>query len=83
MLRFDRKQQNSVKQLIFNKIIKFLKDFLFIIGNWNAKVGSQGKFGVTAKFDLGEQNQAEQRLTEYCQENMLVTAKTLFQQHKG
>ena len=54
----------------------------FIIGDWNAKVGSQGTPGVTGKFGLGVQNEAGQRLIEFCQENALVTANTLFQQHK-
>ena len=58
------------------------KDVLFIRGNWNAKVGSQETPGVTGKFGLGEQNEAGQRLTEFCQENALVIANTLFQQHK-
>ena len=58
------------------------KDILFIIGDWNAKVGSQEKPGVTGKFDLGVQNKAGQRLIEFCQENTLVIANTLFQQHK-
>ena len=58
------------------------KDVLFIIGDWNAKVGSQETPGVTGKFGLGMQNEAGQRLTEYCQENALVIANTLFQQHK-
>ena len=58
------------------------KDVLFIIGNWNAKVGSQEIPGVTGKFGLGVQNEAGQRLKEFCQENALVIAKTLFQQHK-
>ena len=58
------------------------KDVLFIIGDWNAKVGSQEIPGVTGKFDLGIQNEAGQRLTEFCQENTLVIANTLFQQHK-
>ena len=58
------------------------KDVLFIIGVWNAKVGSQEIPGVTGKFGLGVQNEAEQRLTEFCQENALVIANTLFQQHK-
>ena len=58
------------------------KDVLFIIGDWNAKVGSQETRGVTGKFGLGAQNEAEQRLTEFCQENALVVANTLFQQHK-
>ena len=57
------------------------KDVLFIIGDWNAKVGSQEIPGVTGKFVLGIQNEAGQRLTEFCQENALVIANTLFQQH--
>ena len=58
------------------------KDVLYIIGNWNAKVGSQEIPGVTGKFGLGVQNEAGQRLTEFCQENALVIANTLFQQHE-
>ena len=71
------------------------KDVLFIIGDWNAKVGSQNKVkikikekkkketpGVTGKFDLGIRNEAGQRLIEFCQGNALVIANTLFQQHK-
>ena len=58
------------------------KDVLFIIGDWNAKVGSQETPGVTGKFALGIRNEAGQRLTEFCQENTLVIANTLFQQHK-
>ena len=58
------------------------KDVLFIIGDWNAKVGNQETPGVTGKFGLGIQNEAGQRLTEFCQENALVIANTLFQQHK-
>ena len=58
------------------------KDVLFIIGDWNAKVGSQETPGVTGKFGLGVQNEAGQRLIEFCQENTLVRADTLFQQHK-
>ena len=58
------------------------KDFLFIIGDWNAKVGSQEIPGVTGKFGLGVQNEAGKRLIEFCQESTLVIAKTLFQQHK-
>ena len=56
------------------------KDVLFIIGDWNAKVGSQEIPGVTGKFGLGVQ--AGQRLMEFCQEHALVIANTLFQQHK-
>ena len=58
------------------------KDVLFIIGDWNAKVGSQETPGVTGKLGLVMQNEAGQRLIEFCQENTLVIAKTLFQQHK-
>ena len=58
------------------------KDVLFIIGDWNAKVGSQETPGVTGKFGLGGQNEAGQRLIEFCQENTLVIANILFQQHK-
>ena len=58
------------------------KDVLFIIGNWNAKVGSQETPGVTGKFGLGVQNEAGQRLIEFCQENALVIATTVFQQHR-
>ena len=58
------------------------KDVLFIIGNWNAKVGSQETPGVTGKFGLGIWNEAGQRLIEFCQENTLVIANTHFQKHK-
>ena len=58
------------------------KDALFIIGDWNAKVGSQETPGVTGKFGLGVRNEAGQRLIEFCQENILVIANTVFQQHK-
>ena len=58
------------------------KVVLFIIGNWNAKVSSQKIPGVKRKFGLGVQNEAGQRLIEFCQENALVTANTLFQQLK-
>ena len=58
------------------------KDVLFIIGDWNAKVESQETPGVTGKFGLGVQNEAGQRLIGFCQENTLVIANTLFQQHK-
>ena len=59
-----------------------IKDVLFIIGNWNAKVGNRGIPGVTGKFGCGVQNEAGQRLIEFCQENTLVIANTLFQQYK-
>ena len=58
------------------------KDVLFIIGDWNAKVGSRETPGVTGKFGLGKQNEAGQRLIEFCQENALVIANTLFQQQR-
>ena len=58
------------------------KDVFFIIRDWNVKVGSQETLGVTGKIGLGVQNEAGQRLIEFCQENALVIANTLFQQHK-
>ena len=58
------------------------KDVLFITEDWNAKVGSQEIPGIAGKFGLGVQNKAGQRLTEFYQENIMVTANTLFQQHK-
>ena len=58
------------------------KYVLFIIGDWNAKVGSQETPGVTGKSGLGVRNEAGQKLIEFCQENALVIANTLFQQHK-
>ena len=58
------------------------KYVLFIIGNWNAKVGSQEIHGITGKFGFGVQNGPGQRLTELCQENTLVIANIIFQQHK-
>jgi len=62
--------------------LKPKKDVLFIIGDWNAKVGSQETPAVTGKFGLGVQNEAGKRLIELCQENALVITDTLFQQHK-
>ena len=58
------------------------KDVLFIIGDWNAKVGRQETPGVTGKFGLGIRNEVGQRIIEFCQENALVITNTLFQQHK-
>ena len=58
------------------------KDVLFIIGDWNAKVGSQETPEVTGKFGLRIQNEAGQRLIEFCQENAVVITTTLFQQNK-
>ena len=72
----------------FNEDLKDLleltpkKDVLFILGDWNAKVGSQETPGVTGKFGLGMWNEAGQRLMEFFQENALIIANTLFQQHK-
>ena len=58
------------------------KDVLFIIGDWNAKVGCQETPGIAGKYGLGIQNEAGQRLTDFCQENSLVIANILFQQDK-
>ena len=58
------------------------KDVLFMLRDWNAKVGSQETPGVTGKFGLGVRNEAGQRLTEFCQENTLIIANTFLQQHK-
>ena len=71
---------DSQPSLLVIRIMKniFQKDVLFIIGDWNAKVGSQEIPVVTGKFDLGVQNEAGQRLTEFCQENALVIANMLF-----
>ena len=62
--------------------LKLKKDAFFVIGDWNAKVGSQETPGVTGKFGLGIRNEAGQRLIEFCRENTLVIANILFQQHK-
>ena len=62
--------------------LKPQKDVLFIIGDWNAKVGCQETPGVTGKFGLGVENETGQRLIEFCQGNTLVIANTLFQQHE-
>ena len=78
-----------LKKLKLNGSMKTKRSFrtpkkvvLLIIGDWNAKVGSQETPGVTGKFGLGMQNESGQRLIEFCQENALVIANTLFQQHK-
>jgi len=62
--------------------LTFKKGVLFIIGDWNAKVGSQEIPGITGIFNLGVKNERGQRLTEFCQENTLVIANSLFQQHR-
>ena len=75
----------SMKTLCFTRPCKTnpkKKNVLFIIGDWDAKVGSQETPGVIAKFGLGIWNEVGQRLIEFCQENALVIANTLFQQHK-
>ena len=83
-------QPVTLKKLKLNSFMKtyktltptLKKDVLFIIGDGNAKVGSQETPEVTGKFGLGMRNEAGQRLIEFCQENALVIANTLFQQHK-
>ena len=77
-------QPVMMKKLKYEDLLELTpkKDALFIIGDWNAKVRSQETPGITGKFGLGVPNEAGQRLTEFCQENALVIAKTLFQQHK-
>ena len=65
-----------------SKCLYNLKDVLFIIGDWNAKEGSQEIPGITGKSGLGVQNEAGQRLTEFCQGNTLIIGNTLFQPHK-
>ena len=78
--------KNEVKQLYedLQGLLELTpkKDVLFIIGDWNAKVGSQETPGVTGKFGCGVKNEAGLRLIKFCQENILVIANTLFQQHK-
>ena len=66
----------------YEDLLEPKKDVVFITGDWNAKVGSKETPGVTGKFGLGIQNEAGQKLTEFSQENTLVIANTLFQQHK-
>ena len=82
---------NNTKEAVIEQFYEDLQDLLeltpkkgvlFIIGDWNARIGSQETTGVTGKFGLGVQNEAGQRLTEFCQEKALVIANTLFQQHK-
>ena len=84
-------QPVTLKKLKLNGSMKTYKNFLeltpkkevlFIIEDWNAKVGSQETPGISGKFGLGVQNEAGQKLIEFCQENKLVIANTLFQQHE-
>ena len=76
-------EEAEVEQFYENlqDLLELIPNVLFIIGGWNAKVGSQETPGVTGKFGLGIQNEAGERLIEFCQENTLVIANTLFQQH--
>ena len=76
--------QYSLKFLDLQDLLELTpkKDVLFIIGDWNAKVGSQETPGVTGKFGLGMRNEEGQRLIEFCQENALVIANTLFQHRR-
>ena len=79
-LRTEQQKQNVLcKCYHFLYMLRSKKDVLFIIGDWNARVGSQEIPGITGKFDFGVQNEAGQRLTEFCQENRLLIANTLFQ----
>ena len=86
-IQVDTPTTNAEKDEVgwsYEDLHKFLeltsrKDVLFDVGDWNPKVGSQEIPGATSKFDLGVQNEAGQRLTEFCQENTLVIANTLFQ----
>ena len=71
-----------LQDLLGLKPKKKKKGFLFIIGDWNAKAGSQEIPGITGKFGLRVQNEAGEKLTEFCQENTLVIENTLFQHHK-
>jgi len=75
LLRPPRPSRTNTKK-------KKKKDVLFIIRNWNVKIGSQGLSRVTGKFHLGGQNEAEERLAEFCQESTMVVVNTFFQQHK-
>ena len=81
---FPCKLANKLYQAVLQGLLELTpkKDVLFIIGDWNAKVGSQEIPEVPGKFGIGVQNEAGQRLTEFCQENELVIANTLFQQPK-
>ena len=75
---------NNAEEWLYGDLLELTpkKDVLFILADWNAKVGSEETPGVTGKFGLGIWNEAGQRLIEFCQENALVIANTLFQQHK-
>ena len=75
------KSNSSMKQQVLLELTA-KRDILFIIGDWNAKVGSQEIPGVICKFGIGVQNEAGESITEFCQENTLVITNTLFQQHR-
>ena len=77
-------EEAEVEQFYLQDLVELTpkKDVLFIIGNWNAKLGSQETPGITGTFGLRVWNEAGQRLIEFCQENTLVIANTLFQQLK-
>ena len=82
-----RNREEAEVERLYEDLQDFLeltpkKDVLFTIGEWGAKVGSQEAPGVSGKFGLGIQNEARQRLIEFCQEDTLVIVNTLFQQHK-
>ena len=79
-----RNAEEAEVELFYEDLLGLIleKDILFIIGDWNSKVGNQETPGVTGKFGLGIRNEAGQRLIELCQENALVITNTLFQQHK-
>ena len=81
---FSELRYAIVKHKVLQDLLELTpqKDILFIIGDLNAKVGSQETPGVMGKFGLGIRNEAGQRLREFCQENALVIANTLFQQHR-
>ena len=80
MKKFEAERSYEDLQDLLELIPK--KDVLFIIRDWNAKVGSQETHEVTSKFGLGVQKEAGQRQIKFCQENALVIANTLFQQRK-
>ena len=81
-LQVDASTSEPLERILQDLLEHPKKDVLFIIGDWNAKVGSQETPGVTGKFGFGVQNETGQRLIEFCQENALVIANTIFKQHK-
>ena len=83
-LMMEKLKLNSCMKTYLQHLLELTPktDVFIIVGDWNAKIGSQEIPGETGKFGLGVQNEAGQRLTEFCKENVLVIANTLFQQHK-